>query len=251
MARQGWLIPRPTHGLHEHDHADDLVVFVHGYFASSGVWRPLARHLAATGHAPRQLHFNFTPTNDIEHHARRLQRAIERVHPEGPVKIVAHSLGGLIARYYRQVLHGRLDVLVAMGTPHRGTGMAKRFPLELTRELSPDSHTLRTLRATSHRLRDTRLVSIVGETDVLVDTESAALEGSRIVRVPGVGHHGLLYDPIAWTAVIEALEHDPEPEPAVREPEPEVVESGTWEAGRASQPAPEPRVEEGVRAKAG
>jgi hypothetical protein len=120
---------------------------------------------------------------------------------------VAHSLGGLISRYYAQVLGGRMDALVAMGTPHRGTRRAEGWPLGLARELTPGSPTLRTLEATRSKIGHARLTSIVGLQDLLVTPESAALAGSRVVRVDGVGHHGLLYHPEAWDATIEEITH--------------------------------------------
>lgn len=205
VARQGWLIPqRPAQGFRDEDDGR-LVVFVHGIFASSGVWRPMANHLAVTGIAKRQLHFNFAPIGSVERHAERLAREIERVHPNGPVAIIAHSLGGLIARYYAQLLGGRLDTLVTMGTPHRGTAAARGWPLDLARDLSPGSSLLRSLESTRDRLDHSSLTSMVAGLDVLVPAESARLEGSNVVEIPWVGHHGLLYDRVAWDHTRDAF----------------------------------------------
>lgn len=205
VARQGMLIPQLRRSLRVEGVSDRLVVFVHGYFASAGVWNPLADELAARGVAPRQLHFNYTPTGSIEAHARRLQHVIARAHPDGEVVIVAHSLGGLIARWYAQILGGRVDALVAMGTPHHGTARARGWPLRLARELSPGSSALLALAATRHRLSRTRVTSVVGDIDVLVEPSSATLEGSSVLTLPGIGHHGLIYHPAAWSAVIDVL----------------------------------------------
>jgi len=46
---------------------------------------------------------------------------------------------------------------------------------------------------------------IVGGIDVLVDSDSASLEGSSVITLPGIGHHGLIYDPGAWSAVVDAV----------------------------------------------
>ena len=205
MAKQGWLIPRIGRTLREHGASEHLVVFVHGYFASSGVFEPLARHLMIEGHAPRQVHFNYTPTGNIAGHAKRLADTVQRFGDGGPVVVVAHSLGGLISRWYAQVLGGRLDALVSIGTPHRGTPKAEGFPLELSRELSPESPALRVLAATRGRLGATALTSVVAERDLLVENDSAALDGSNVVRVPGTGHHGVLYHPTTWGTVIDVI----------------------------------------------
>ena len=205
VARQGILIPqlRRTHRVE--GASDHVVVFVHGFFASAGVWNPLADHLVDCGVAPRQVHFNYAPAGSIEAHARRLQRVIERAQAHGPVTIVAHSLGGLIARWYVQLLGGRVDALVAMGTPHHGTDKARGWPLNLARELSPGSSALRALAATRHRLSRSRVICVVGGIDMLVSPASASLEGASVLTLPETGHHGLIYHPAAWSAVVDAV----------------------------------------------
>lgn len=236
VAKQGWLIPRIGRTLREHGASQHLVVFVHGYFASSGVFEPLARHLMLEGHAPRQVHFNYTPTGNIAGHAKRLVDTVERVGHGGPVIVVAHSLGGLITRWYAQVLGGRLDALVSIGTPHRGTPRAEGWPMELSRELAPESPALRVLAATRGRLESSSVTSVVAENDLLVGGESAALDGSRVVRVPGTGHHGVLYHPHTWETVVDAIREVSD------EPERPRSTTGTFstDSGRASDaPAPE------------
>ncbi len=205
VARQGWLIPQPGRALREHGEAEHLVVFVHGYFASAGVFKPMAEHLAREGLAPRQLHFTYLPTGSVAEHAERLARCIDEAHPEGPVCVVAHSLGGLVSRYCAQVLGQRIDALVTIGTPHRGTSLARHWPMRLTRELSPGSPLLHTLDATRHRLDSTELTSIVAVQDALVSNRSAVMERSRVVYIDGVGHHGVLYHRDALRAVADGI----------------------------------------------
>ncbi len=213
VARQGWLIPQPSRTLKQHGDARHLVVFVHGIFASSGVFRPMAFALAKEGLAPRQVHFDYTPVGSIEKHASRLATVIGDARVPGPVVVVAHSLGGLIARYAVQHLGLRVDALVTMGTPHLGTSLARPWPWRLAQELSPDSVAITSLGATAHRLQRTSVTSVVAEKDLLVDPESAALPGSRVVRIAGVGHHGVLYNQLAVDAVRDAIRGLTEPDP--------------------------------------
>jgi pimeloyl-ACP methyl ester carboxylesterase len=205
VARQGWLIPQPSRTLKQHGDAKHLVVFVHGFFASSGVFRPMAFALAREGLAPRQVHFDYTPVGSIERHATRLKAVISDARVPGPVIVVAHSLGGLIVRHAVQHLGLHVDALVTMGTPHRGTSLARPWPWRLAQELSPGSVAIDSLSATSHRLHRTAVTSVVAEQDLLVEADSASLPGSRLVSIPGVGHHGVLYDPAAWEAVRHAI----------------------------------------------
>ncbi|MBI5512206.1 MAG: alpha/beta fold hydrolase [Deltaproteobacteria bacterium] len=203
LAHQGWLLPQTGRVHQEHGHSRHLTVFIHGYFAAGGVFNPLARHLARE-HAPRQLHFTYAPVGSVARHAITLGERIEEARAGGPVVVVAHSLGGLVARYYAQILGGRVDALVALATPHHGTPRARGWPLTLARELSPGSATLESLARTRHRLR-AAVTCVVAGRDVLVPPRSAVLEGARVVHVPDTGHHGLLYHPITWSAVRDAL----------------------------------------------
>lgn len=205
VARHGWLMPRTSQTLRAHRHGEHLVMFIHGYFGTGGAFHPMAEHLVARGLVPRQAQYNYPPLGSVAEHAEELSERIQQAHPDGAVCIVAHSLGGLIARYYAQVLGGRVDALVTLGTPHHGTSAAKGWPMRLARELAPDSKLLRTLDATRAQLRHTKLTSVVALHDALVSCDSAALEDSRVVHVDGVGHHGVLFDRRTWDAVEEGI----------------------------------------------
>lgn len=83
-----------------------------------------------------QPHQNFFPfpydwRRDNRASARKLQQFIERQLPrwrqssgaaDAKVILVGHSMGGLVARYYMEVLGGWKDTigLITVGTPHRG-----------------------------------------------------------------------------------------------------------------------------------
>jgi len=63
--------------------------------------------------------------------AERLSSLVLRLRKDGglgktPIYLVAHSAGGLVARYYVQMLGGShyCDGLVTLATPHRGTWLA-------------------------------------------------------------------------------------------------------------------------------
>jgi pSer/pThr/pTyr-binding forkhead associated (FHA) protein len=69
------------------------------------------------------LEFGYDWRLDVRDSARHLARAIDGWRPDGPVTIVAHSLGCLVSRWYVERLGGRarVDRLVLMGGPHQGT----------------------------------------------------------------------------------------------------------------------------------
>ncbi len=108
------------------------VVLVHGLFgfARIGVpgmrlhyFRGIVKHLESLGchvHAVR-----LPPYASVPARAKRLVAAIEAL-PHDRVDLIAHSLGGLDARYAlaHLGLHHRVRSLVTIGTPHHGTPIA-------------------------------------------------------------------------------------------------------------------------------
>jgi triacylglycerol lipase len=108
------------------------IVLAHGYlgFASVGLRR--ARRDYFVGVRSRLEALGYTvyavrtsPTASITVRAAQLARQIESIRAER-VNIVAHSMGGLDARYAitHLGLHGRVASLTTVGTPHRGTPIA-------------------------------------------------------------------------------------------------------------------------------
>ena len=104
--------------------ASDPVVLVPGYMddADSRWWDELEECLLEDGYAAEDIHRLSFPTE--RGYAAVLGETIEDC--EEDVAIVAHSMGGLAARYYIEELEGAdtVDSLVTLGTPHEGTVLA-------------------------------------------------------------------------------------------------------------------------------
>lgn len=97
------------------------------YVWSQSIYRPLLQSLQAAGVGPsgRPLFvFDYDWRFSNWDNARQLRKRIERQFGyEGKIDIVAHSMGGIIARLYIQEFGGsaRVHTLVTLGTPHRGS----------------------------------------------------------------------------------------------------------------------------------
>ena len=210
LAQMGLLMPRTSHALRETAPSQQLTVFIHGYMATGGVFGPMADRLAQSGVATKQLHFTYVPWGSIAEHAARLEQLVRDAHGDGPVHIVGHSLGGLIGRYYCQVMHRPVSRLVCLATPHKGTLRAQRWSaLPLAREIAPGSSTLRLLDETAGNLRGVRVCSIVAAGDTTVTpVDSAVLEGHCVVRLANVGHQSILFDDEARMHVGQWLRDD-------------------------------------------
>jgi len=121
----------------------------------------------------------------------------------GRVDLVCHSLGGLIARTWLQLLGGarRVDRCIMLGTPVSGTYNAYWLTSRVGRELRPGSRLLQRLEATQNAASAVRFSSIVaGSDNIVIPRVFSAAEG-ELVHVPDLGHTGLLFSPKVFRAV--------------------------------------------------
>jgi triacylglycerol lipase len=190
------------------DGAATPVLLVHGIVDNRSIFVHLARVLRRRGHGIVQA-VNYSPmtalTGDIRSAARDLGQHVERlcaVSGSDRVHVIGHSLGGLIARYYVQRLGGdaRVDTLVTLGTPHRGSLIAHLLPPTLVpRQLQPGSDLLSELDEPAPGCR-TRFLAVWSRMDQLVIPQRNArlvhpdLQVSN-VRLDHVGHMAMTIDP--------------------------------------------------------
>jgi len=137
------------------------------------------------------------------------------------VHLVAHSLGGVVARYYVQRLAGdaRVHTLVTLGAPHGGTlaaqVAARVLPLRLCRQLRPGSDLIAELAEPAPGCR-TRFLAVWSDLDQLIYPKTnARIEHPDLVAdnvlVPGLGHMSLPAAAQVARTVSRALAHlDPD-----------------------------------------
>jgi triacylglycerol lipase len=176
------------------------ILLVHGMIDNRAIFTVLTPKLRAHGFE-RVVTLNYSPvTNDIRTAAEGLSAAVEglvartgyeRIH------IIGHSLGGLIARYYVQRLGGdeRVHTLVTLGAPHHGTLAAHLMPVQLGRQLRPNSDLFAELDLPARGCR-TRFVAFWSDIDQLVvPHDNARLRHPDLITqnelAHGVGHMSL------------------------------------------------------------
>src|SRR5215207_6107385 len=110
------------------------IILVHGLFGFDqvwlGPWMALDYFHAVPG-ALREagnevVQARLSPTAGTAQRAAELQALIEKLSPREPVHLIAHSMGGLDARYMisRLGMADRVLSLTTLGTPHRGSPLA-------------------------------------------------------------------------------------------------------------------------------
>jgi triacylglycerol lipase len=123
------------------------IVLVHGLLGFSAV-RVLGKPLAKYFHgieddleaAGNRVHCaGLSPTAGIARRAAELRTFVNREVPNEPVHVLAHSMGGLDARYMisRLGMHDRILSLTTLGTPHRGSPFADWGIRRLSLTLKP------------------------------------------------------------------------------------------------------------------
>jgi triacylglycerol esterase/lipase EstA (alpha/beta hydrolase family) len=177
------------------------VLMLHGYGCNCGYWAALTPLLDAAGisHATLDLE---PVTGGIDDYVPAVQRAVEALcAAAGAPKlvIVAHSMGGLVARAWLRD-HGaaRIARVITLGTPHHGTCLASfgvgRNAAQMRRAAGDgaESAWLRTLAAGESAATRALVTSIYTHHDNIISPQtSSCLEGARNIAFGGVGHVAL------------------------------------------------------------
>ena len=175
------------------------IIMLHGFGMTGAQWAWMSLRLRAHGHGPIYDLNYFSPLA-VEVSARRLGRIIERVlerERATELDIIAHSLGGVVARYYIERLSGGRKVahLITVGTPHAGTRLG-RFGLGVpaARDLCGGSVLLTDLGPIR---AGARYVSVWSRSDAVVQPpESASIAPAGSDEVfDDLGHLSLILSP--------------------------------------------------------
>jgi pimeloyl-ACP methyl ester carboxylesterase len=174
------------------------IVVLHGYAMNRANFLPLAYRLARTGLGPI-FGFEYWTLGRTAAAARQLAWFVEQVQTvtgAPQVDVIGHSMGGVVGRYYVQLLGGDGAVanLVTLGSPHLGTDVSEFGIGHPTRELLVGSNLVQRL-AAAPPPRDTRVLTIFSHADALVPAHTQlALDIPRAERIiyDDLGHVALL-----------------------------------------------------------
>lgn len=182
------------------------VVLIHGYHCSRGVWWWLRRRLEAAGWPVATINLEpvYAGIDDyVEPLARRID-AVRAATGAARVILVGHSMGGLVARAYLR-RHGPACVarLVTLGTPHRGSALARIAPGRNARQMEPGNDWLRRLGEEAPGVDTVVLYS--PHDNYVVPQALLEFPGVPQQRIDGVGHLAMLFSPRVAGALLAAL----------------------------------------------
>jgi len=184
---------------------DDVVVVLHGLFATAGVLRPLRQAIGRLSRVHTAT-FTYAPGPDVAELCEQLA-ALNGELPEGArIHLVGHSLGGIVARAYA---HDRADVRVvqtiSLASPFAGVRGASALAFGAARDLDPQSALLRRLRIHASSTPIPHLSILAGGDNVVRPALSHALPGGDVVVLEERGHNSLLFDDEAARLVKERI----------------------------------------------
>jgi len=184
--------------------AAPAVVLIHGFLCNRGFWLPWMERLQALG-VP-YVSVNLEPIfGSIDDYASLVDEAVTRATAltgHAPT-LICHSMGGLAARAWLAATPGaasRIRKLITIGTPHRGTWLARFSHLANGRQMRHDCDWQQNLVAQELALHPQRnagmFVCWYSNTDNIVfPASTATLPGADNRLVAGTAHVALAFHP--------------------------------------------------------
>ena len=186
------------------------VLLLHGVLCNAGVWHPMKKYLTARGIGPIYALSYGPPLASIELFAEQTAEKIDAILAATGAKqvvMVAHSMGGLVARaYLRRYGGAKVRRLITVGTPHQGSMLAYLFPGVSLSQLRPRNEWLSELGASATDAHPP-IVSLWSWHDSMVAPQtSSVLERAENIALMGIGHNALLRDPEVFKRVAAEIE---------------------------------------------
>jgi pimeloyl-ACP methyl ester carboxylesterase len=189
------------------------VVFVHGFFCNRGLWTPWLSRMQASGRA--FVAVNLEPLfGSIDDYAPQIDEAVRQVTQATGMTplLVCHSMGGLAARAWLKQMkaEARVHHVVTIGTPHRGTWLARfghghngrqmrllsDWQAQLDHEMPVDRHSLFTCWYSNCD-------------NIVFPASTATLTGADNRLVRGAAHVQMAFLPEVMNASLALLEGEP------------------------------------------
>lgn len=168
------------------------IVIIPGIYEPWQFMKPLIAKMYAHGypvHVIEGLGYNTGDVADMANTAKRFIASLD----SGQIVLIAHSKGGLIAKYllanYNQ--GGRIRHAITLNTPYVGSIYAKFSPVGSIRIFTPLGPTIQQLQA--NKLINHQITSIYSEFDPNIPRGSH-LEGATNIPIKAVGHFRIVAD---------------------------------------------------------
>ncbi len=187
----------------------ELVIFVHG-FAGKRIWMQPLMYRLRKAYAVMNWGY-LSIVGSVDSHARRFHEFLQGIDYDGPINIVAHSMGSIVTRAALQL--GKIPELkriVFLAPPNSGSPIARAFgnvigwACQPISDLSSDQGSY--VNSISPALPyETGIIA--AKYDMLVPVNSTFLQQQADhITIPGT-HNSLLFSSYACQLVIRFLQH--------------------------------------------
>jgi triacylglycerol esterase/lipase EstA (alpha/beta hydrolase family) len=195
MFASSWTMLRHRERMHLASHPRGVpVLLIHGYGCNGGYWSQLSTLLESEqiSHTTVSLEPMTASIDDYPEQIERAMHALRAATGAEKVAIVAHSMGGLVARAYLR-RHGADHVarVITLGTPHYGTGLASLGVGSNAKQMRLSDAWLSQLDADdrAHRSLFTSIYSY--HDNIIAPQSSCHLPGAHNIAYGGIGHVAL------------------------------------------------------------
>jgi triacylglycerol lipase len=185
------------------------VVLVHGFVCNRGFWNRWMPRLRA--HGVPYVAVNLEPVfGTISDYAPILDDAVRRVEQATgmPPVLVGHSMGGLAIRaWYASRGAGRAHRVVTIGSPHRGTWLARFATTQNAREMALGTDWQRALEALEPAQHFERFICFYSHCDnVVFPASTATLPGADNRHLAGMAHVHMADHPAVFDTVLATVQ---------------------------------------------
>lgn len=179
------------------------VVLIPGVYENWHFMWPVVTRLSLEGHPIHVIQKLGYNTGNIPEAAKMVEEYLTE-HNLQKVLIVAHSKGGLVAKYAMMSEHvkDRVVHLIAINTPFSGSIYAYLFLIPSVRVFMPKSPMIRALKRSTESNRKT--TSIYSEFDPHIP-KGSYLEEAENIRLPLFGHFKVLGDRLLLDTVADCI----------------------------------------------
>lgn len=205
-----WWQPFRSQRFSDHlplDSTARAVVLVHGFLCNRGLWNRWLPRLRALDipFVAVTLEQVFGSIDDAADSLEPAVRRAEQVTGRKPL-IVAHSMGGLVARAWMAKYGGaeRVHRVITIGTPHRGTWTARHGHTINAIEMRQGSDFLKSLERREAGRDPAQFTCFYSHCDNIVyPASTATLEGADNRHLPGRAHVHLMDHDDVFAEVVE------------------------------------------------
>ena len=168
------------------------IVFVHGFVCNRGLWNPWLQRLRQRG-VPF-VAVNLEPVfGSIDSYVSIIEAAVRRIEAATAMRplIVAHSMGGLAVRAWLDACEAdaRVRHVITIGTPHRGTLLARFASTPNASQMRLRSRWRHALSEREPRARYANFTCFYSHCDNIVfPASNATLPGADNRHVKGIAH---------------------------------------------------------------